>query len=215
MRLRATAKRIWCGRWRALTPLPHPPSGYQRTYTLDVPGPMDVKFNRDWWWPLALTSLFAYWVPVTRTRPGYWNRSKRSLMLDWLVGLPVGRYSLYPAHEAVHAVLLWAYTHERPLTRLVPPINGYAYAVAPHWYLPRNQSLVVALAPVIVLSVGMLIVAPKVHTRALPVLGFALAHNIAASAGDMYVVWLLSQRPVTCYTNITTQRFTIWDLAEG
>ncbi len=194
-------------------PLPHPPAGYEPTYKLAVPGPMDVKFNRDWWWPLAIGSLIGYWTLTTRLRPGYWRRPRRSILLEWLIGGILGRFSIYPLHEGIHAALLWVYTGERPLMRLLPPLNGYAYALSPRWYLPRNAALTEGLAPVVVLTPGLLFAVHKVPTWALAGLGSAVAHNVAASAADMYVACLLSRRPATSYTNITTQQFTIWEVS--
>ncbi len=192
-------------------PLPHPPAGYEPTYTLAVPGPMDVKFNRDWWWPLGIGSLIAYWTLATWFRPGYWRRPKRLVFLEWLIGGFLGRYSIYPLHEGIHAALLLIYTQERPLMRLLPPLNGYAYALAPRWYLPRNAALVEGLAPVVILTPALLLAMPRIPTWALPGLGSAVAHNVAASAADMYVAFLLSRRSPASYMNITTQQLTLWE----
>lgn len=94
-------------------------------------------------------------------------------------------------HEAIHGALFWYYTGDRPRFGVT---GLYAYAAAPGWYLPRGQHIVVALGPLIVITLGGLALAAVVPLSALLwVLAFVVA-NIAGAIGDIVVVvWLLGQ----------------------
>lgn len=94
-------------------------------------------------------------------------------------------------HELFHGILFWAYTQTHPVfgVRLF-----YAYAAAPGWYLPRGQFIIVALAPLVFLTLigfGLVAVIPPVLT--LPLL-FGMTTNVAGSIGDIAtVIWLTRQ----------------------
>jgi hypothetical protein len=92
-------------------------------------------------------------------------------------------------HEMVHGIFFWIYTR-------TPPIFGfrltYAYAAAPGWYLPRGQFGLVALAPLVFLTLlGYILLAFAPPVLALPLL-FGMTTNAAGAIGDIAVViWLM------------------------
>lgn len=96
-------------------------------------------------------------------------------------------------HEGVHGLFFWHFTGERP----VIGVKGiYTYAAAPDWFLPRNQSVVVVIAPLLVLSVVGLLLLPVVPVWLVAPLVLALTLNAAAAVGDvLQVFWLLTQPP--------------------
>lgn len=92
-------------------------------------------------------------------------------------------------HEMVHGLLFWFFTR-------TPPVFGfrlaYAYAAAPGWYLPRGQFSLVALAPLVFLTLlGHILLAFIPPALALPLL-FGMTTNAAGAIGDIAVViWLM------------------------
>ena len=99
-------------------------------------------------------------------------------------------------HEAFHGICFWIFTRQRPVFALS---WAYAYAAAPEWYLPRDQYLVTAAAPLVGISLLALLafaVAPPAFF--LPALVVATT-NAAGAVGDIWmVIWLLRQ-PQACY----------------
>lgn len=94
-------------------------------------------------------------------------------------------------HEFIHGFFFWMFTGERPKIgiHLV-----YAYAAAPDWYLPRNQFIVVGLAPFVVITTVGLLLLPFVSEGLVNVLLVALIFNGAGSLGDFIVVgWLIAK----------------------
>ena len=98
-------------------------------------------------------------------------------------------------HEGTHGIFLAWFTRTRP----VFAFRGYyAYAAAPGWYFPRNQYMLVSLAPLVLLSLlGLVLLAFVPAGWFLTVISFA-AFNGSGAIGDLAVfIWLLRQPP-TC-----------------
>jgi hypothetical protein len=99
-------------------------------------------------------------------------------------------------HEAVHGVFFWLYTRDRPKFAFR---GAYAYAAAPAWYLPKRQYLVVALAPLVLLSLLGVLLMTLVPAEGFTLLLFFLVSNASGAIGDLWVVsWLLRQHK-PCY----------------
>ena len=95
-------------------------------------------------------------------------------------------------HELAHGIFFWLFTRERPVFGLKFP--HAAYAAAPDWYLPRNQHLVVGLAPFVLLTLAGAVLLPIVPAPVVPALLLIVVINGAGAAGDfMMVAWLLAQ----------------------
>ena len=91
------------------------------------------------------------------------------------------------AHELVHGAFFWIYSGSRPRFGLRA---GYAYAAAPGWFFPRQQYLVIALAPLILLSIlGMILVA-IVPAGALVSILVGMVANAAGAIGDLWIAFL-------------------------
>lgn len=112
--------------------------------------------------------------------------------LLFLAGLIVLIALTVTLHELVHGVFFWLFTGERPKL-------GwkwlYAYASAPDWYLPRNQHLVVAAAPLVLITAAGLTLLTFAPEPALPAILFATVANAAGSIGDVVVLILLLFQP--------------------
>lgn len=93
-------------------------------------------------------------------------------------------------HELVHGLAFWILTRVRPEFGLVP---GYAFCGAPPGsFLPRDRFIVVALAPLLVLSLAGLWLMAWVPLLLAPVVGVYLVAHTAGAAADLASVgWLL------------------------
>lgn len=115
-------------------------------------------------------------------------------------------------HEAIHGLLFWGFTGARPQFGIS---FFYAYAAAPGWYLPRPQYIVVALAPLLLITLVGILLIPLVPSAMLPSLLVVITANIAGSIGDLLVVgWLLAQPTGTLVQDtgaaVTIYRATDW-----
>jgi hypothetical protein len=116
------------------------------------------------------------------------------------MGVLLGGLALVPAlvcvvHELMHGLGFWFFTRSRPRYGFT---GWYAYATAPGWFLPRNQMLLVILAPLVTITVvglAVVLVAPP------PVAMFFLygvALDASGAVGDVYfAVHLLRTPPTT------------------
>ena len=99
-------------------------------------------------------------------------------------------------HELVHGVFFWWFAGQRPTFG----VKGlYVYAAAPpEVYFPRNQYLIVGIAPLVLLTLVGLLLMVIVPVVVVPILMLFIAFNAAGAAGDLVmVVRLLSYSPDT------------------
>jgi hypothetical protein len=109
-----------------------------------------------------------------------------STMLLFLVVMLVSTAVAIFVHELVHGAFFWLYSRSRPRFGFR---GGYAYAAAPGWFFPRRQYLVIALAPLVLLSIlGMVLVA-IVPAGAIVAILFGLVANAAGAVGDMWIAF--------------------------
>jgi hypothetical protein len=114
------------------------------------------------------------------------------LIVDFIVAFVL----VMPVHELVHSVFYCRFTGKLPSFR----IKGlYVYAAAPsEVYFPRNQYLVVGIAPLVLLTLVGLLLMVIVPVVAVPILILFIAFNAAGAAGDLLMVaCLLSYSPDT------------------
>jgi hypothetical protein len=110
-------------------------------------------------------------------------------------------------HEAVHGIFFYAYTRSMPKFAFR---GVYAFAAAPGWYLPKAQYLVVALAPLVLLSLLGLVLMAVIPAAGFLGLLFFLVTNASGAVGDLWVaVWLLRQ-PRDCYANDAGDAVTLY-----
>lgn len=110
-------------------------------------------------------------------------------------------------HEGLHGLFFWVYTHQRPKFAFKV---GYAYAAAPGWYLPRNQYLIVGLAPVVLLSAAGLPFCAWLPPWAALVLFGAVVINAAGSIGDLVVVTWVMARPANTLVQDTGDQYEVY-----
>ncbi|HSV86734.1 MAG TPA: DUF3267 domain-containing protein [Levilinea sp.] len=98
-------------------------------------------------------------------------------------------------HEAVHGIFFWLFTRTRPIFAFK---IWYAYAAAPGWYLPRNLYAVVAISPLVVLSLlGILLFLFIPGWMLMPVF-LLITFNASGAVGDIVVLFWLFSKPPTC-----------------
>lgn len=99
-------------------------------------------------------------------------------------------------HELVHGVFFWWFAGQRPTFG----VKGlYVYAAAPpEVYFPRNQYIIVGIAPLVLLTLVGLLLMVIVPVVAVSILSLFIAFNAAGAAGDLVMaVRLLSYSPDT------------------
>ena len=94
-------------------------------------------------------------------------------------------------HEGIHALFFWIFSGQKPLVGFM---GAYAYAAMPGWYFPRNQYLVIGIAPLILITlIGVLFLA-VLPVSSLNLVLVALVINTSGAVGDLFVViWLLTR----------------------
>jgi hypothetical protein len=104
------------------------------------------------------------------------------------------------AHEMIHGVFFWLFTHSRPVYGLS---LSYAYAAAPDWYIPMRQYWIIGLAPLLLIGIaGLLVMAFAPAAWLLPaavVTGF----NTGGAAGDMWIIYQLFRTSPACLVKDT------------
>jgi len=98
-------------------------------------------------------------------------------------------------HEGAHGIFLWWYSRSRP----VFAFRGYyASAAAPGWFFPRNQYMIVGLAPLVVLTVLGFFILLFVPSGWFVALISFMVLNASGAIGDLAVVYWLLRQPATC-----------------
>lgn len=96
-------------------------------------------------------------------------------------------------HEAIHGLFFWLFTRARPRFAFR---WAYAYAAAPEWYIPRNAFLITTLAPLVLISLGGILLFLFVPVGWLLPTWFVITMNASGAVGDLVVAgWLLRQPP--------------------
>lgn len=113
-------------------------------------------------------------------------------ILPGLVALIVVIAVVVVLHEAVHGIVFWMFTRERPRFGFR---GFYAFAGAPEWHLPRLQYALVGAAPLVLLSLGGVLLALGLPAGGLPLLIIGLALNAAGAVGDLLVLGWIAGSP--------------------
>lgn len=178
------------------------PPGYQPGGTLDLAKNKVALIGLN---IAGLGSFFLFgWVSLRITlalRPDLTSFSVGGNGILWLaLGLLAITVVQVVVHELIHGLFFWLFTRERPRFGFK---GAYAYAAAPDWYLPRNQHMVVGLAPLVVITLLGFLFVSIVPGWAIPGLLFAIVSNAAGAVGDIAVVtWLLFQPRATLVRDV-------------
>jgi hypothetical protein len=129
-------------------------------------------------------------------------------VLLWLAINFVGYFLMLPLHELLHgaAILLWG---GRPYLGVKLP---YAlYCGARNQFFGRSQYLVVALTPLVVITLAGIIftlLSPIFASYTLSV----TVGNISGAAGDVWSAWRIARLPATVLMKDTEAGYRVWEL---
>lgn len=156
------------------------------------------------------TGLFASLIAALRLsrQPQGWRfEITAQTLIPALVGLLTITSLTIVVHELIHAACFWYFTRW-PATFGFKGL--YAYAAAPQWYIPRNQHVIITLAPLtLITAVGMVLVT-VVPEPWLPALLVVLVVNSTGAIGDMLTAGWLLTKPKSSYVNDYGDGFAIY-----
>ena len=184
------------------------PPTYQQSRTLDLasrPGLM-ILLNL-----LGLLLFFAFGLAFLLLAGAIYPGVKFGISsfsaVSGILAFLLGFAGVLVLHELVHGLFFVIFTRSRPHFGLK---QMYAYACAPDWYIPRNQFLVVGLAPFILITLGGFVLLPLASVNLATFMLFALAVNASGAIGDLYtVVWIL-RFPANAFVCDHGEKFTIY-----
>lgn len=134
---------------------------------------------------------------ATLVRPGILSPRFTTVLIGLdILGFFLTLFVTMTLHEGVHGFFFWYFTRARPK---IGANLFYAYAAAPGWYFPRNQFLIIGITPLLLLTLGGLLLLPVAPLLWVPRLLLGLTVNAAGAVGDMLVVGWLLPRPGTTY----------------
>ncbi len=108
-----------------------------------------------------------------------------------------------PLHELVHGLFYWHFSGRRPSLGIA--WVGVYVAAPSGVYFPRNQFLIVGIAPLVLLTSLALLLLPIVPVFLVSILVLFVAFNAAGAAGDVLMVArLVSFSPETLTQDIGT-----------
>jgi hypothetical protein len=180
----------------------HLPEGYRSIGTLNLTKNVRLLIYLNVIGAVLLVGFYyvfiraALWMRPEAARQGLAGGSLNLSSMLVLVLAVIGIYAaVIVLHEGTHGIFMVWFTHTRP----VFAFRGYyAYAAAPGWYFPRNQYMLVSLAPLVLLSLlGLVVLAFVPAGWFLAVISF-IAFNGSGAVGDLAVFFWLLRQPSTC-----------------
>lgn len=115
-------------------------------------------------------------------------------------------------HEGLHGLFFWIYTRQPPRFGMGP---GYFYACAPQWYIPKNQAMVVMLAPVVGITLGGLLALAVLPAGWLLPVALLVALNFSGAVGDLYVATRSVRLPPESLYHDTGHVMEVYCLEQG
>lgn len=147
---------------------------------------------------------------VTWIRPNLWQAFAIAKSLPALAVLGLLLLNMIitiSLHELMHGLFFWLFSKQPFQLGLGP---GYAYAGMPGWFFPRDQYLVIGLAPLILLSGLGLIACAFVPLSWLAMLLTGMVINVGGAIGDMYVCLRISREGQQVLIMDTGDRFQVY-----
>jgi len=138
---------------------------------------------------VALWLAWNWWTLVVRTRG-----TLSDAELVWWQGLVIVLV-IFPLHEIVHALAIALFGHAPRMGMKLS--KGVLYATADGALFRRTEFIVIALAPLVVITaVGMLLILLLPASAGFWV-GVAIAVNASGAAGDVWMVAAALSHPVS------------------
>lgn len=148
---------------------------------------------------LVLSIMFFTWL-LSQIRPESGNLfsfevSSLSMILVSFVKIIITILFVLLLHEGFHAFFFWFFSKQKPIIGFK---SFYAYASMPGWYFPRNQYLVIGIAPLVFITIIGIIMFAIMPESILNLVLVAVIINTSGAVGDIFVVvWLLTKPPAT------------------
>ena len=179
------------------TPLHELPAGYREVKLLVATEGRTMLWLNLAAIGLALVALLAMerWWRTTQD----WNRGFASPLLDSLPEL--GRLLLvvltviitFGLHELLHGLAIRYYGH-RPRYGMRLDL-GVLYATTDNALVPRNQFIVIALAPLVVIGIGGMALMVLASGAVAYYLGLMIVLNTSGAVGDLWMVYEVLRYP--------------------
>lgn len=118
-------------------------------------------------------------------------------------------FAVLVLHELIHGLFFWFFSHQKPIFGFK---GFYAYATLPGWYFPKNQYLVIASAPLILISILGILLVPVVPFNSLWIIFLALVINASGAIGDLVVTVRLLFKPKTTMTQDFADTITFYTI---
>jgi len=118
--------------------------------------------------------------------------------LGILIGLLFVTIVVIAAHESIHGLFLWGFTGERPSIGIQFPGVGVE---APDWYIPRDNLIIIGLAPLILLTTIGMVLLFSVSPQLIGTVAIGLTINIAGSYLDIGAAIYSYLLPKSSYIN--------------
>lgn len=163
------------------------PEGYREIFRVDLQQNRRQNVIVSVW---SVALLLLALIPIWLARPQAATFGD-SFGLPQVITMLVGMIVYVLLHEAVHGVLFWWMSRQRPSFGFT---LQYAYAGSDAYYR-RGPYLVIALAPVVLWGAVLAIlsaVAPPAWYWTVQIIQLI---NISGAAGDLYVTWKFSRMP--------------------
>jgi hypothetical protein len=112
----------------------------------------------------------------------------------FIVVMAAAIFTVLVLHELIHGFFFWLFSGQKPLFGFK---GIYAYATLPGWYFPRNPFLVIAIAPLVLISILGILMVPLVPFNSLWIIYLALVVNASGSVGDLVASFRLILKPKT------------------
>lgn len=185
---------------------------------------MNLKTNRKLNWLLQILALIWFVVMAAVLTPFYMalradfqpglTLDEASIPMLWVwFALFLGSYALtLTLHELSHGLYFWYYSGARPKFGVS---WGYAYAGAPEWYFPKRKYMVIALAPLFLLTTIGTLLFTFVPTSWLGWLYLNILLNAGGAIGDLAVVVRLLREPESTLVNDVGDGISAYRLKPG
>lgn len=151
----------------------------------------------------AGAAMLALAMAVAAAQPGRPAGPEIAWWLSLLLALLV-----LPLHEVVHGAAILAVGH-RP--RFGAKLDkGILYATADQALFTRNQYLLVALAPAVVLSLAGALALPLAPTGWWWTIGLAVILNASGAVGDLWAAFQIMRHPASALIRDTEDGFIVY-----
>lgn len=141
---------------------------------------------------LALALVGWWWALVRQWRGPY--ETAFSEQLSALVAIPIVLVVTFGGHELVHGLAIRLYGHKPRFG--VALSKGVMYATTDNALFPRNQFIVVALAPLAAMTLAGLALMVVLPDALGYYVGLMVALNAAGAIGDLWMAAVVMRYPV-------------------